>query len=213
MRRSECSVFFPHRFQLRIIRFRAFLAIRPFIMEGKQVLFNSLRQSMHLLSSIAYRQQGLARFIWSLDRKSLSIDGIPVHIPSFINNILRTLTDVTGNIDRLFRGCEYLDILQHIDQGMIPDESGKWFRDRIGREAERYSFLEEEENGFGQFHHRLLNHLAENSRLFGWVDGKLIPKRGESCYLIFSVLPLISYQLVSMNGSKNSMRSSKASST
>lgn len=75
-----------------------------------------------------------------------------------MKNIRRTLCDVSEQIKILFRGCEYLDILEHIDQGMVPDESGQstWFCDQIGRDAERYSFLEEEQNGLGQFGNRLL---------------------------------------------------------
>ncbi|KAJ3709876.1 hypothetical protein DFJ43DRAFT_1162382 [Lentinula guzmanii] len=143
----------------------AFDTLREFISEGKQVLFNSLRQSMHLISSIAYRQQGLARFLWSPDRKTLSIDGFPVHIPTFLKNIQRTLLTTIERVQTLFRGCEYLDILDHIDQGMVPDEVGqtRWFRDQ--------------ENGLEQFSDRLLLHLIEKTNLFGWVDGKLVANR------------------------------------
>lgn len=144
-------------------------------------MFNSLRQSMHLVSSIAYRQQGLARFLWSPDRKTLSIDGFPVHIPSFLQNIHRTLLTTTEKIHTLFRGCEYMDILDHIDHGMVPDEAGqpRWFRDHLSNDRERYSFMEEEENGLQQFSNRLLLHLIDNSNLFGWVDGKLVAHRRE----------------------------------
>ncbi|KAJ3712543.1 hypothetical protein DFJ43DRAFT_1161447 [Lentinula guzmanii] len=157
----------------------AFDTLRQFISEGKQVLFNSLRQSMHLISSIAYRQQGLARFLWSPDRKTLSIDGFPVHIPTFLKNIQRTLLTTIERVQTLFRGCEYLDILDHIDQGMVPDEVGqtRWFRDRLSNDNERYSFIEEEENGLEQFSDRLLLHLIEKTNLFGWVDGKLVANR------------------------------------
>lgn len=136
---------------------------------------------MHLISSIAYRQQGLARFNWSPDRKTLSIDGFPVHIPSFLKNIQRTLLSTAEKIQVLFRECEYLDILDHIDQGMVPDEVGqpRWFRDRLSNDQERYSFIEEEENGLQQFSNRLLVHLIDNSNLFGWVDGKLVANRRE----------------------------------
>ncbi|KAJ3991696.1 hypothetical protein F5050DRAFT_1812256 [Lentinula boryana] len=157
----------------------AFDTLREFISEGKQVLFNSLRQSMHLISSIAYRQQGLARFLWSPDRKTLSIDGFPVHIPTFLKNIQRTLLTTIERVQTLFRGCEYLDILDHIDQGMVPDEVGqtRWFRDCLSNDNERYSFIEEEENGLQQFSDRLLLHLIEKTNLFGWVDGKLVANR------------------------------------
>lgn len=136
---------------------------------------------MHIISSIAYRQQGLARFNWSPDRKTLSIDGFPVHIPSYLKNIHRTLLTTTEKIQALFRGCEYMDILSHIDNGMVPDEVGqpRWFRDRLSNDRDGYSFLEEEENGLQQYRNRLLLYLGDKSNLFGIVDGKLIANRRE----------------------------------
>lgn len=139
---------------------------------------------MRLLRSISHGQQGIARFLWSHDHNTLLIDGSPVHIPSFLKYIHQTLADILGMIKCLFRGCKYLDILEHIDQRMVPDESGQpnWFRDQIGKGSERYSFLEEEENGFGKFRNRLLVHLAKNSDLFVWVDGKPVPSRSKSVH-------------------------------
>lgn len=170
---------------------------------------------MHLLSSIAYRQQGIARFLWSRDRKTLSIDGFPVHIPSFMKNIQQMLADVSEKIKGLFRGCDYLDILEHIDQGMVPDESGqpRWFRDQIGSDRERYLFLEEDENGFAEFSDRLLVHFARNSKLFGWVDNKMVSNRSKSLLFIFFIPRSNAIKkLVLATGSRNLMTSSRDSS-
>ncbi|KAE9392350.1 hypothetical protein BT96DRAFT_944710 [Gymnopus androsaceus JB14] len=49
-------------------------------------------------------------------RSTNAVNGFPVHIPSFIEEIRRTLSSTTDQITNLFRGCPFLDILESIDQ-------------------------------------------------------------------------------------------------
>ncbi|KAF5351279.1 hypothetical protein D9757_014549 [Collybiopsis confluens] len=157
----------------------AFVFVRKFVSEGSQTLFNSLRQTLHLLSALAYRQQGMARFIWSRDRRTLSIDGFPVHIPTFLNNVRQTLVDVTKQIKELFRGFDMDSILVHIDQSMVPDESGqsKWFIDQISNDDERYSFINEDRNGLNSGHRLFLQFLLDYSGLFHRDGNQLVANR------------------------------------
>lgn len=153
--------------------------VETWISESQPCLFNSLRQTMHFFTTLAFSQQGLSRFMWSKDRRTLSMDGFPVHIPSFIKEVGNVLSTVAVGIEKLFRGCEYLDILDHIDRSMVPELSGRprWFLDRISERRHLYSFLEEEQNGLKGFRPRLLRYLAEKSELFRWVDNKLVLMR------------------------------------
>ncbi|KIK52390.1 hypothetical protein GYMLUDRAFT_967273 [Collybiopsis luxurians FD-317 M1] len=134
---------------------------------------------MHLLSSMDMNQRGISRLSWSTDRHTLSIDGFPVHIPSFIRNLAKTLSTVTDQVTKLFRNCPFQDILTHIDQAMIPDSSSRprWFIDRMSSSRPGYSFLEEEENGFKKFRPRLLQFLVQNSEIFIQIEGKLVLNR------------------------------------
>ncbi|KAJ3846669.1 hypothetical protein EV368DRAFT_88690 [Lentinula lateritia] len=154
--------------------------IERYLTDGHPVLFTTLRQNMNFLRALANRQQGLARFNWNIERTVISIDGFPIAVSSFINGIHTTIQNVTSQIDKLFRGCPYDDILQLIDDAMIPAHSGQpqWFRDRPTEDKIRYSFFEEAENGLLGLRPRLLNHLIQDPRLFTTVDEKLIPKNG-----------------------------------
>ncbi|KAJ3888613.1 hypothetical protein GG344DRAFT_79608 [Lentinula edodes] len=154
--------------------------VQRFIIDAHSVLFTTLRQNMNLFKAIASRQQGVARFNWNIERSVISIDGFPIAVSSFVDGVHRTLRDVESAIERLFRGCSYLDILQHIDDAMVPHNTGqpRWFRDRPGKSDVRYSFFEEAENGFQQFRPRLLDHLSQDPKFFTTVGERTIPKNG-----------------------------------
>ncbi|KAJ3870944.1 hypothetical protein F5051DRAFT_446885 [Lentinula edodes] len=154
--------------------------IERYLTDGHSVLFTTLRQNMNFLRALASRQQGLARFNWNIERTVISIDGFPIAISSFINGIHTTIQNVSSQIEQLFRGCPYEDILQLIDDAMVPAHSGqpRWFRDRPTEDKIRYSFFEEAENGLVDLRPRLLNYLVEDPKLFTTVDEKLIPKNG-----------------------------------
>ncbi|GAW09724.1 dna partial [Lentinula edodes] len=154
--------------------------VERYLTDGYPVLFTTLRQNMNFLRALASRQQGLARFNWNVERTVISIDGFPIAVSSYIRGIHTTIKTVTSQIDHLFRGCRYSDILQLIDDAMVPAQSGqpRWFRDRPTADKIRYSFFEEAENGLQELRPRLLNHLIEDPQLFTAVDDKLIPKNG-----------------------------------
>jgi hypothetical protein len=168
--------------------FRKYVA--PWISEVETCMFNSLRQSMHFLSALAYNQQGLSRFTWSFDRHTLSMNGFPIHIPTYIQNLTRTLSTLTGQIGTLFRGCPFVDILEHLDSRLIPDQSGCsfWLREDINNEESGYSLFEEEFNGLKKLRSRLLDHLVNHSKLFDKVDGELVLNRGQSCPKIKKII-------------------------
>ncbi|KAJ3878219.1 hypothetical protein F5051DRAFT_439914 [Lentinula edodes] len=154
--------------------------VERYLTDGHTVLFTTLRQNMNFLRALASRQQGLARFNWNIERTVISIDGFPIPVSSYINGVHNTIKNVSSQIDHLFRGCNYSDILQLIDDAMVPAQSGqpRWFRDRPTGDKIRYSFFEEPENGLQEHRPRLLNHLIEDPKLFTAVDEKLIPKNG-----------------------------------
>ncbi|KAJ3871133.1 hypothetical protein F5051DRAFT_446582 [Lentinula edodes] len=154
--------------------------VERYLTDGHSVLFTTLRQNMNFLRALASRQQGLARFNWNIERTVISIDGFPVAVSSYINGVHKTLENVALQIKHLFRGCPYADILELIDNAMIPAQSGqpRWFRDRPTQDKIRYSFFEETENGLRDVRPRLLNHLIEDPKLFTAVDEKLVPKNG-----------------------------------
>ncbi|KAJ4493425.1 hypothetical protein C8J55DRAFT_484850 [Lentinula edodes] len=154
--------------------------VERYITDGYPVLFTTLRQNMNYLRALASRQQGLARFNWNIERTVISIDGFPIAVSSYIRGVHDTIKTVTSQIDHLFRGCPYSNILQLIDEAMVPAQSGqpRWFRDRPTADKIRYSFFEEAENGLQELRPCLLNHLIEDPLLFTAVDDKLIPKNG-----------------------------------
>ncbi|KAF8830860.1 hypothetical protein HHX47_DHR2000766 [Lentinula edodes] len=154
--------------------------VERYLTDGHPVLFTTLRQNMNFLRALASRQQGLARFSWNIERTVISIDGFPIAVSSYISGVHNTVKNVTTQIDHLFRGCPYSDILQLIEDAMVPAQSGqpRWFRDRPSGDKIRYSFFEESENGLQELRPRLLNHLIEDPKLFTVVDEKLIPKNG-----------------------------------
>ncbi|KAJ3980227.1 hypothetical protein F5890DRAFT_1477902 [Lentinula detonsa] len=153
--------------------------VEPWVSESESCLFNSLRQSMHFLTALAFREQGLSRFNWSFDRQTLSMNGFPIHIPTYIQNLTQTLSTLTGQITTVFRGCPFLDILEYLDSRMIPDDLGRpsWLHEEINNDTFGYSLFAEESNGLKVFRHRLLDHLVNRSPLFGKSSGKLVAKR------------------------------------
>ncbi|KAJ3972151.1 hypothetical protein EV361DRAFT_985941, partial [Lentinula raphanica] len=143
-------------------------AVKVFITDTHPVLFTTLRQHMSFFSALAYRQQGLSKFQWNIERTVLSMDGHPISVQSFIDGIQNTLTCVTSQIHQLFRGCPYEDILLLIDQATIPSKSGqpRWFLDQASNEMPGYSFFDEPRNGLLALRPRLLEHLIQDPTLF-----------------------------------------------
>lgn len=156
------------------------VVVQRFITDGHSVLFTTLRQNMNLFRALATRQQGLARFNWNLGRTVISIDGFPISVSSFVDGVQRTVGEVEANIQVLFCGCQFDDILQHIDEASVPHKTGqpRWFRDRPTKNDFRYSFFEEAENGFETFRPRLLNHISKDPRFFTTIDNQTVPKNG-----------------------------------
>ncbi|GAV98674.1 dna partial [Lentinula edodes] len=154
--------------------------VQRFITDGRSVLFTTLRQNMNLFRALATRQQGLARFNWNIGRSVITIDGFPISVSSFVDGVRSTIVEVEGNIRRLFCGCLYDDILQHIDEASVPHKTGqpRWFRDRPTNNDFRYSFFEEAENGFENYRSRLLDHLSKDPRFFITIDNRTVSKNG-----------------------------------
>ncbi|KAJ3979088.1 hypothetical protein F5890DRAFT_1559208 [Lentinula detonsa] len=154
--------------------------VQRFITDSQPVLFTTLRQNMNLFKALSHNQQGLPRFNWNIERTIVSIDGFPITVSSFIDGIHGSLKTVTSQIERLFRGCPYQDVLAAIDAATIPNHIGQpnWFRDRPTNTDIRYSFFEEDENGLKELRPRLLQHLIQDPELFATIDGRLVPKKG-----------------------------------
>ncbi|KAJ4475991.1 hypothetical protein C8J55DRAFT_490271 [Lentinula edodes] len=156
--------------------FRA-TALKEILKRSTDYNGNPLLQNMNLFRALATRQQGLARFHWNIGRSVISIDG---SVSSFVDGVQRTIGELEENIQRLFCGCPYDDILRPIDEASVPHQTGqpRWFRDRPTKNDFRYSFFEEAENGFEIYRPRLLNHLSKDPRFFITTDNRVVPKNG-----------------------------------
>lgn len=69
---------------------------------------------------------------------------------------------------KLFKGCPYDDILEHIDKGldMSPKNRENWYINSIGEEKIQYSFFEELANGWICMRSRLLEYLSTSDKYF-----------------------------------------------
>jgi hypothetical protein len=137
---------------------------------------------MKFLSSLAYSEQHVGRFIWNEGHTVVSIDGFPVPMETFVKGIHSSIETMKSLVHELFRGCAYQDILDHIKSCCVLDETNatSWFVDRYSEEKVFYSFLDEPRNNLSSNRNRLLHHLAGDSKLFTRnEEGELKPITGE----------------------------------
>ncbi|KAJ3900070.1 hypothetical protein F5879DRAFT_993203 [Lentinula edodes] len=150
--------------------------IRPFLTDGQNTIFTTLRQHQKFFTTLALSQPRLSRFNWNIEKTILTFDGFPIPTHLFIEGIHQTIVSVEKKIETLFRGCLYDDVLLHIDNALDPTPSiPKWFLDHPTELRCRYSFFEEPRNGFSELRPRLLNHLKQQAHFFH-ADGP--PKPG-----------------------------------
>jgi hypothetical protein len=136
---------------------------------------------MKYFSALAYRQQGVGRFIWNVDKTTLTVDGSPILLTDFFGGLKECLESVQKNISIGLRGCPTDDILERIDQALVPDSSGQpfWFIEEPHNQQLFQSFIEFPQNGLKQYRPRLLEHLVKDPQLFTYVDEKLTAKVGK----------------------------------
>ncbi|KAJ3967670.1 hypothetical protein EV361DRAFT_1007339, partial [Lentinula raphanica] len=134
--------------------------IQPFLTDGQETLFTSLRQHQKFYSFLAMERVHLPAFSFNMDHTVLTFNGFPITIESFTQSIRKTLDALSPKLVKLFRGCPYHDILRHIDQALDPSPKvPQWFVDHPTETRPRYSFFEEPRNGFQDLRPRLFNHL------------------------------------------------------
>ncbi|KAJ3752464.1 hypothetical protein EV360DRAFT_75332 [Lentinula raphanica] len=150
--------------------------IQPFLTDGQETLFTSLRQHQKFYSFLAMERVHLPAFSFNMDHTVLTFNGFPITIECFTRSIHKTLDALSSKLTKLFRGCAYHDILNHIDQALDPSPKvPQWFIDHPTETRPRYSFFEEPRNGFQDLRPRLFNYLMTSAE-FITSQGK--PKAG-----------------------------------
>ncbi|KAG1720862.1 uncharacterized protein EDB91DRAFT_1088677 [Suillus paluster] len=152
--------------------------VQRYLVDGPQTLFTGLRQKMALLSALSYSEPGLPRFGWNAEMTVVSIDGFPIPLKTFKNSVNSSLDDLKAKMDELFRGCQWDDILLHIDSRTDPNNPGNWFTDRPQSADQKTSVFSFKENGWDKYQRRLLEHLARDPRLFSRVKGEYVVNAG-----------------------------------
>ncbi len=147
-------------------------------------LFNSLKVSHAFFTTLAKNEPGFAKFNWAIDYRVLSMDGKPIVMEEFSNSITQSTKNLETLIGKLFVGCNYSDILQHISERLKPDDPKNWIRDDPHNREYGHSLVTNPMNGFTAFgpekedvRYRLLSHLSRQERFFTPVcnSGKSIP--------------------------------------
>ncbi|KAK0493018.1 hypothetical protein EDD18DRAFT_1108610 [Armillaria luteobubalina] len=163
----------------QVLNIRAFVAaVQPFLIAGKATLFHSLKGSHAFYTTLAKNEPGYARFSWDFDYKVLSVDGFPVLMSDFADSISGCLEMLHTGIRRLFRGCDYEDILDHISARLDPDNPRMWLQDDPLNSDYGESVITNPVNGFKAFGPnkedltmRLLSHLSNSADLFTTKEG------------------------------------------
>ncbi|KAK0439083.1 uncharacterized protein EV420DRAFT_1735655 [Desarmillaria tabescens] len=173
-RATACREILNIRLQYNNETHKAYLeCVRPYLTVGHQTLFNSLKQSHAFFTTLAKNEPGFARFNWDSDFTVLSMDGQPILMTDFTNSITRSIQTLESRLNTLFRGCEFVDILDHISQRLNPEDPKMWIQDDPHNHEYGGSFITNPMNGFTFFgpdkedvRYRLLRHLSCQENLF-----------------------------------------------
>ncbi|KAK0197635.1 hypothetical protein F5146DRAFT_1130495 [Armillaria mellea] len=147
--------------------------VQPYLIAGRNTLFHSLKQSHAFYTALTKNEPGYPRFMWDLEYKVLSVDGEPILLKDFAESISGCLETLSMRINRLFRGCDYEDILEHISAHLDPNNPKMWLQDDPLNNDYGESVITNPVNGFRAFGTnkedltmRLLNHLSTRKDLF-----------------------------------------------
>lgn len=141
-------------------------------------MYSVLRHHMSFLTALTKSEPGLPRFNWNLERTVLTIDSNALLLNDIYKMMHSRIARMEANIARLFRGCEYQDILCFIDEKLHPDHVKDWFCDKPRDRSLGQSFVSNPDNGLVQFQDRLVTHLANDPELFVRVAGERLGKTG-----------------------------------
>ncbi|KAG1777585.1 hypothetical protein EV702DRAFT_1197204 [Suillus placidus] len=133
---------------------------------------------MALLSALSYSEPGLPHFSWNAEMTVVSIDRFHIPLQTFKNSVNSLLNDLKAKMDELFQGCQWDDILLHIDSHTDPNNPGNWFTDRPQSADQKTSVFSFKENGWHKYQGRLLEHLAKDASLFSRVKGEYVVNAG-----------------------------------
>ncbi|KAK0197710.1 hypothetical protein F5146DRAFT_1130570 [Armillaria mellea] len=147
--------------------------VQPYLIAGRNTLFHSLKQSHAFYTTLSKNEPGYPRFGWDLEYKVLSMDGYPILMKDFAESLSGCLETLSMRINRLFRGCDYEDILEHISARLDPNNPKMWLQDDPLNSDYGESVITNPVNGFRAFGPnkedltiRLLNHLSTRKDLF-----------------------------------------------
>ncbi|PBK91137.1 hypothetical protein ARMGADRAFT_1107053, partial [Armillaria gallica] len=147
--------------------------VQPYLIAGKSTLFHSLKQSHVFYTTLSKNEPAYPRFGWDLEYKVLSMDGHPILMKDFAESLSGCLDTLSMRINRLFCGCHYEDILEHISARLDPNNPKMWLQDDPLNSDYGASVITNPVNGFRAFGPdkedltmRLLNHLSNQKHLF-----------------------------------------------
>ncbi|KAL0058438.1 hypothetical protein AAF712_014899 [Marasmius tenuissimus] len=156
--------------------------IQKYLTIGPRTLFTSLRQSMQLIRSIAFRQPALPRFVWDQGRANITLDGSPISVKGFFDSFPNAIKRLEQSISTLFGEFPYLPILAEIDRRTDPLHPAEWYKDALSNDKPGQSLFAVAENGFKIHKIEFLNWMCNNKKFCLQSDtGRVEYRKGALC--------------------------------
>ncbi|KAG6864739.1 hypothetical protein C0991_007446 [Blastosporella zonata] len=151
--------------------------IKPWIHEDYPHIFNSLRQSMHLLTSLSMKQPLAPQFSWDPTNSILSFQGYPIKMSTFRAGLQTALRKADELVQKLFRGLPTAEILAHIDSRLDPACPENWFQDMPRNNDVKFSIFSNSKNSF-KYGKTLIAHLSKDQHLVRLMRASIQGQRG-----------------------------------
>lgn len=152
-----------------------------YLTDGPQTMFTLLRQRMALLSTLAYNEPSLPRFMWDVNQSTLTIDGVPVTLQQFKSGILQIINECHETIPVICGSLDVTEFWSHIESKMDLLDRENCFFDNPFEVAVGTSVLSDPRNGMARFRHILLEHILRDSTYcISDEKGDLITNKSES---------------------------------
>lgn len=164
----------------------------PILTSGRPSLFNTLREQTALISSLALKEPGIPRYLWSTDYRVLSIDGFALPVTTIVSGIHAILSQTEAALDKVTRGCPLHDFWEQIDKALDLDQPRQWFMDKSRETTTGYSFITDPANDLVKYEDRLLRHLLSEDRDDFVVDiADNVQHCNKGCHLSHSLTTLL----------------------
>ncbi|KAG2111477.1 hypothetical protein DEU56DRAFT_919982 [Suillus clintonianus] len=143
-----------------------FETLKPMLTEGERYPFTTLREEMHLLSSIAHSETRLPCLLWNTERTVLQVDGSPLIISAIRDMVHSLISRANTLIVSLCEGVDMKDFDQCLKTHLDPLEPGKWPKDPLRNNTPGYSFIQDPQNPFKAFQALLLQRFYDTPEIF-----------------------------------------------